>query len=151
MTRREGKKDMTFADLRMGDYFSLDGKPYIRLQEYIMSLDKDFFGIVYTTPVGSYQVEFLSSFEYKSNLCIVVDLNIDPNNVPIDKAPCNMLLQNVNTNALYVKIKDLYGIGFKVVCVKALENQGKFFNIEKNHMNVHVVDKMTVVYNEENI
>lgn len=142
---------MTFADLRMGDYFSLDGKPYIRLQEYIMSLDKDFFGIVYTTPVGSYQVEFLPSFKYKSSLCITVDLNIDPNNVPIDKAPCNMLLQNVNTNALYVKIKDLYGIGFKVVCVKALENQGKFFNIEKNHMNVRVVDKMTVVYDEENI
>lgn len=142
---------MTFADLRMGDYFSLDGKPYMRLQEYIMSLDKDFFGIVYTTPVGSYQVEFLSSFEYKSSPYIAVDLNIDPNNVPIDKAPCNMLLQNVNTNALYVKIKDLYGIGFKVVCVKALKNQGKFFNIEKNHMNVRVVDKMTVVYDEENI
>lgn len=142
---------MTFADLRMGDYFSLDGKPYIRLQEYIMSLDKDFFGIVYTTPVGSYQVEFLPSFKYKSSPCIAVDLNIDPNNVPIDKAPCNALLQNVNTNALYVKIKDLYGIGFKIVCVKALENQGKFFNIEKNHMNVRVVDKMTVVYDEENI
>ena len=142
---------MTFADLRMGDYFSLDGKPYIRLQEYIMSLDKDFFGIVYTTPVGSYQVEFLPSFKYKSNPCIAVDLNIDPNNVPIDKAPCNMLLQNVNTNALYVKIKDLYGIGFSVVCVKALKNQGKFYNLEKNHMNVRLVDNMTVVYDEENI
>ena len=103
---------MVFSDLRMGDYFSLDGKPYMRLQEYIMSLDKDFFGIVYTTPVGSYQVEFLSSFEYKSSPYIAVDLNIDPNNVPIDKAPCNALLQSVNTNDLYVKIKDLYGTGF---------------------------------------
>lgn len=34
---------MVFADLRMGDYFSLGGKPYMRLQEYIMSLDKYFF------------------------------------------------------------------------------------------------------------
>lgn len=142
---------MVFSDLRMGDYFSLDGKPYMRLQEYIMSLDKDFFGIVYTTPVGSYQVEFLSSFEYKSSPYIAVDLNIDPNNVSIDKAPCNALLQSVNTNALYVKIKDLYGTGFSVVCVKALENQGKFCNIEKNHMNVRVVDTMTVVYDEKNI
>lgn len=142
---------MVFSDLRMGDYFSLDGKPYIRLQEYIMSLDKDFFGIVYTTPVGSYQVEFLSSFEYKPSPCIAFGLNIAPNNVPIDKAPCNALLQSVNTNALYVKIKDLYGTGFSVVCVKALENQGKFCNIEKNHMNVRVVDTMTVVYDEENI
>lgn len=142
---------MIFSDLRIGDYFSLDSKPYMRLQEYIMSLDKDFFGIVYTTPVGSYQVEFLSSFEYKSRPCIAVDLNIDPNNMPIDEAPCNALLQSVNTNALYVKIKDLYGTGFSVVCIKALENQGKFCNIEKNHMNVRVVDTMTVVYDEKNI
>lgn len=142
---------MVFSDLRMGDYFSLDGKPYMRLQEYIMSLDKDLFGIVYTTPVGSYQVEFLSSFEYKPSPCIAFGLSIAPNNVPIDKAPCNALLQNVNTNALYVKIKDLYGTGFSVVCVKALENQGKFYNIEKNHMNVRVVDTMTVVYDEKNI
>ena len=142
---------MTFADLRMGDYFSLDGKPYIRLQEYIMSLDKDFFGIVYTMPVGSYQVEFLPSFEYKSSPCIAVDLNIDPNNVPIDKAPCNVLLQSVSTNALYVKVKSFYGIGFIVVYVKTQFRQGAFCDAEKMNMNVRLVDKMTVVYDEENI
>lgn len=142
---------MVFSDLRMGDYFSLDGKPYMRLQEYIMSLDKDFFGIVYTTPVGSYQVEFLSSFEYKSNPCIAVDLNIDPNNVSIDKAPCNVLLQSVNTNSLYVKIKNLYGAGFIVVYVKTQFRQGKFCDADKINMNVRLVDKITVVYDEENI
>ena len=142
---------MVFSDLRMGDYFSLDGKPYMRLQEYIMSLDKDFFGIVYTTPVGSYQVEFLSSFEYKSSPCIAVDLNIDPNNVSIDKAPCNVLLQSVSTNALYVKVKSFYGTGFIVVYVKTQFRQGTFWDAEKINMNVRLVDKMTVVYDEENI
>lgn len=141
---------MVFADLRMGDYFSLGGKPYMRLQEYIMSLDKYFFGIVYTPPVGNCPVEFLPLFEYEANSYYLA-IDIDPNNVPIDKAPCNVLLQSVGTNSLYAKVKSCYGTGFIVVYVKTRVNQGKFWDAEKMNMNVRIIDKMTIVYDEENI
>ena len=141
---------MVFADLRMGDYFSLGGKPYMRLQEYIMSLDKYFFGIVYTPPVGNCLVEFLPSFEYELNSYYIA-VDIDTNNVPIDKAPCNVLLQSVGTNSLYAKVKSCYGTGFIVVYVKMRVNQGKFWGAEKMNMNVRIIDKMTIVYDEENI
>lgn len=140
---------MTFADLRMGDYFSLGGKPYMRLQEYIMSLDKHFFGVVYTPPVGNCPVEFLPSFEYKPNPYIAVDSDINPNNVPIDKAPCNVLLQSVNTNSLYVKIKAFYGAGDNLIYVKTLMNQGSFCDSARTSINVRIVDAMTVVYDEK--
>lgn len=141
---------MVFADLRMGDYFSLGGKPYMRLQEYIMSLDKYFFGVVYTPPVGNCSVEFLPSFEYELNSYYIA-VDIDTNNVPIDKATCNVLLQSVGTNSLYAKVKSCYGTGFIVVYVKTRVNQGKFWGAEKMNMNVRIIDKMTIVYDEENI
>lgn len=140
---------MIFADLRMGDYFSLGGKPYMRLQEYIMSLDKYFFGIVYTPPVGNCPVEFLPSFEYKLDPSIQVNSSISPNNVPIDKAPCNVLLQSVNTNSLYVKIKALDGAGYSLIYIKTLMNQGSCCNSAITSINVRIVDAMTVVYDEK--
>lgn len=140
---------MTFADLYIGDYFSLNGKPYMRLQEYIMSLSKGGFGLVYTMPSGNCPVEFLPSFEYKPNPYIAVDSDINPNNVPIDKAPYNMLLQSVNTNSLYVKIKAFYGAGDSLVYIKTLMHQGSFCDSARTSINVRIVDAMTVVYDEK--
>ena len=140
---------MTFADLHIGDYFSLNGKPYMRLRKHIMSLDKYFFGIMYTPPASTCLVEFLSSFEYKPNPYIAVDSDINPNNVPIDKAPYNMLLQSVNTNSLYVKIKAFYGAGDSLIYVKTLMHQGSFCDSARTSMNVRIVDAMTVVYDEK--
>lgn len=140
---------MTFADLHIGDYFLLIDKPYIRLQEYIMSLDKGDFGLVYTMPSGSCPVEFLSSFEYKPNPYLAVDSDINPNNVPIDKAPSYMLLQSVNTNSLYVKIKAFYGTGDNLIYVKTLMHQGSFCDSARTSINVRIVDAMTVVYDEK--
>lgn len=105
---------------------------------------------MYTSPVGNCPVEFLPSFEYEANSYYLA-IDIDPNNVPIDKAPCNVLLQSVGTNSLYAKVKSCYGTGFIVVYVKTRVNQGKFWDAEKMNMNVRIIDKMTVVYDEENI
>lgn len=140
---------MVFADLLVGDYFSLDGKPYMRLQECIMSLDKRDFGLVYPMPFGDSPVKFLSAFEYKPNPYIAVDSDINPNNVPIDKAPYNMLLQSVNTNSLYVKIKAFYGASDNLIYVKTLMHQGSFCDSARTSINVRIVDAMTVVYDEK--
>lgn len=99
---------MIFKNLRSGDWFSINGKPCMRLDECIMSLANEDFGRIHPLLPDDEVVEYLSSFHYE-----MVDFLADASHYKKGKmsakdVPYYALFEDIACGSLYVKIPSFH-------------------------------------------
>lgn len=133
---------MTFADLRMGDWFEWDKRIYIRLKNMIMSLSNGDFGTLYAPLYSKREVKYIASFDYDASIELerfnkTKDLNAN-------EAPYNMLLKS-SCGIFYVKINPSIPDERDMVLVNTPgANQGALVYSEYFRNQLDIVDKMRV-------
>lgn len=133
---------MTFADLRMGDWFEWDKRIYIRLKNMIMSLSKGDFGALYAPLYSKREVKYIASFDYDASIELerfnkTKDLNAN-------EAPYNMLLKS-SCGIFYVKISpSIPGERDMVLVNTPGVNQGALVYSEYFRNRLDIVDKMRI-------
>jgi len=95
---------MIFKDLRSGDWFSINGKPCMRLDKCIMSLANEDFGRIHPLLPDDKVVEYLSSFHYEMMDFLADASHYSKGSISIEDIPYYALFESIECGNLYVKI-----------------------------------------------
>lgn len=133
---------MKFAELRTGDWFEWDNKPFIRLKCDVMSLSAGDFGMVYPPLIDEREVKYLTAFDYQVKPSYA---GCGSNEISIKSAPIEIMLEYARFGSLYVKISPYDPSDPDLVVIRTQgDDQGSLYYSRFLDARVRIVDKMCV-------